>query len=150
MTILGNRLLQELADLFRRYPAQDWIQAADLLENPSTRTKVVQILRSMATLKSSNQDKTNSAFTQTNKSSKSLDEVRTRLKKTPLPRVRGIALKLGLKVSGKDSRQQLVRRLLATCKDPVQHRRLTDELSGDRSDNYEKWFNIIVGGGKQH
>lgn len=151
MKLATSNLLVDLASLLKRYPSQEWLQLADLLEDETSRAGIVLFLRGIANLKyaSTKAKATPSRKALQNKQEGSSrqrekqDRIEIELGRNSISELRQIAQRTGVPFGPKDSKQRLIRRIVLRRAKDASVRRTPLRENQDRA--FVKWADIIMG-----
>jgi hypothetical protein len=152
----GKDLLLDIALLVKRYPPEDWNRLVALLEDDSTRERVLSLLRRARNLSEAHyatprKEIVRQLSKERNPSlpvanlNRNLDLLVAEL---PIARLKQLAKDFGVPTSSKDSRIKLVRRItntLRTQSTSAKHAYLDLLRTRSSSGEYEKWVSIILG-----
>lgn len=152
MNVRGSDFLFDFALLLRRYPSQEWLHLADLLEDQYERARIVELLRAAGRLGSSSIKTQKHEFISPRSSVKKVSgnraaqELEDELARSSISRLRELASQSGLGSSPKDSRKRLIGRIVKSfSKIPTERRSITGQ-GGD----YGKWAEIILRGPRKN
>ena len=158
MKIRADSLLRDLVTLLRRYSLQDWAALADILDDDETRSQIVLFLRGLSSYKeisrvpswpksNSPADRAQSSLTRKGESRGEHSDMK--FSDMATAELRELARRKGLRVSPKDSRRRLLRKLVsAPFKDTSKPARPSKKVERDPGD-YVQWADIIMGASRR-
>lgn len=153
----NSELLKDLSILLARYPPDDWKQVSLILEDRESREQIVSVLKALEDLSRASKSAARSveggrpeaeAKVFGREESAEYRKLTTKLNQMPTAQLKAFAAQSGIKVAAKDSRERVLRRLLAA----VSPRGAGSSVRGTapqqkkaRDGEYGKWVKIIMG-----
>jgi len=153
----NSELLRDLSLLLAKYPPEDWKQVLLILEDKDSRERIVTALRVLEDLSLASRVVARPAGRPPEAEPKALRseesaeyrKLITKLNQMPTAQLKAFAAQSGIRVSAKDSRERVIRRVLAALPSrkagsrPAQTGAPQQKKHGDGE--YEKWVKIIMG-----
>ena len=149
MRLPKRDLLRDLAGLLAKYPSQDWLRLARIIEQERSRSRILAVLKGLSI--SARAGGTGPltklkprAKKHTSHGIEAADEFQLELKRMPARELKKIAVRIGLPVSPKDSRTRLAERISRGSKLRIKRERPTMNIPKE-SDDYSTWAKVILG-----
>jgi hypothetical protein len=161
MKVPNRDLLLDIGVLLNRYSAEDWKNLLEALEDDASRERAISLVRALADLseKGPAPDSVRSAAEARKRPVRSRARnttdglaLETTLARLPMPHLREFGMKAGIRVSTKDSRERLIKRIISAAPvadaSPQESNRRGSNWKRAGSTDYEKWVKIIMGQSK--
>jgi hypothetical protein len=152
-----EEFLLELAILIKRYPSDDWVKLAKMIEQPTSRSRIVSFLKGAADLHAALSESHGRTDAHPQKLARlsggkgrktdSSEKLQLKLAHASARDLRLLAQKAGLRVSTKESKKRLVARIVKTSKlaKSVPGKVSTAQVVSRRTDDFGHWARIILG-----
>ncbi len=157
MNVPQGELLLDLAALIERYPSQDWMNLALMIEEEKSRSQIVSFLKGLSSLRKALSRPTSRPKTEQrertkarepeNEARNTISRLELKLAHAPISDVREIAQKARLRVSPKDSKKRLIDRIVRNTKLRISstERKGSSAAPVGRNNDYGRWARIILG-----